>query len=111
MKNRKFTTYLYWGITAFLVISACILLVFVMIHMEKVKRLAGFLTEILMPVIYGGVLAYLLTPIYNRVAKGTERFLKKYVKQAKRARMLGKGTATAVSLLFCLQWSAACWRS
>ena len=98
MNNRKFTTYLYWGITAFLVISACILLVFTMIHMEKVRELAAFLTDILMPVIYGGVLAYLLTPIYNRVLKGTEKFLKKYMKTEKHARMLGRGTATAVSL-------------
>ena len=99
MKNRKFSTYLYWGITAFLVISACILLVFVMIHMEKVRRLAAFLTDILMPVIYGGVMAYLLTPIYNRVADGTEQFLKKRMKLEKRARVMGKSLATAVSLI------------
>ena len=98
MRNRKFSNYLYWGITAFLVISACILLVFVMIHMDRVRAGMGFLAEILMPVIYGAVLAYLLTPIYNRVSRGTEHILKRHIKSEKRARMAGKGAATAVSL-------------
>ena len=99
MKNQKFSTYIYWGITAFLVVAACVLLVFTMIHMDRVRQGTGFLIDILMPVIYGAVLAYLLTPIYNRVLKGTARFLRGYIKEEKRVRMAGKAAATVVSLV------------
>ncbi len=98
MKNQKFSTYIYWGITAFLVVASCILLVFTMIHMDKVKRWAGFLTGILMPVIYGAVLAYLLTPIYNRVSKKTEETLSKVMKEKKWSAMAGRASGTVVSL-------------
>ncbi len=98
MKNQKFSTYIYWGITAFLVVASCILLVFTMIHMDKVKQWTGFLTQILMPVIYGAVLAYLLTPIYNRVSRKTEDTLSRFFKEKKWPAMAGRTVATVVSL-------------
>lgn len=98
MKNQKFSTYIYWGITAFLVVASCILLVFTMIHMDKVKQWAGFLIGILMPVIYGAVLAYLLTPIYNRVSRRTRKLFSGFIKEEKWSAMAGRTAATIVSL-------------
>lgn len=98
MRNRRFSTYIYWGITALLVIGVCVLLVFAMIHMDKIKQGGKILTGILMPIIYGAVLAYLLAPLYNRTRKATERILEKFIHAKKTQSRAGKAVATVVSL-------------
>lgn len=65
MKFRWNKKYLYWGMTAFAVISASLLFYFIIFRMDiflgRIKNLAG----ILMPVICGAIIAYLLIPIVN----------------------------------------------
>lgn len=61
--------YLYWGVTAFLVICASMLFYFGIFQMEQL--IVGFKTiqNIMMPVIFGAIIAYLLTPIVNFLEK------------------------------------------
>lgn len=61
--------YLYWGITAFLVICSCIFFYYILFHGVRFK--AGFnqVISILSPIIYGFVIAYLLSPIVNILEK------------------------------------------
>lgn len=65
MKFRWDNRYLHWGVTAFLVIAACILFYYGIFHMGTL--VAGIKTffGIMAPIIYGIAIAYLLSSIVN----------------------------------------------
>lgn len=65
MKARMNNVCFRWGITAFLVIAAGILFYYLVFHISNIKENLSILTSILMPVVFGFVMAYLLTPILN----------------------------------------------
>ncbi len=68
--NFKFDKkYLYWGITAFLALVGAILFYYILFHRSNfMGGLDKFIT-IAMPIIDGFVLAYLFTPILNKIEK------------------------------------------
>lgn len=55
--------YLYWGITAFCVISLSIVFYYVLFHPTRFLQIFSSLSKTCAPIISGLVLAYLLTPI------------------------------------------------
>lgn len=65
MKSKLNNKYFRLGLTAFLVVAASICFYYLMFHSSNIK--AGFHTinNILMPVVFGLVTAYLLTPVLN----------------------------------------------
>ena len=65
MKYRWDIKYLYWGITAFIVLALAILFANSLNRIGYILDIIGSFFDILMPVIYGVVIAYLLTPIVN----------------------------------------------
>lgn len=69
MKFKFNKKYLYWGITAFLVIACSILFYYVLFHRSSFTGGIGRIIQISMPIIDGFVLAYLITPILNKVEK------------------------------------------
>ena len=99
MNRQKFYHYICWGVTAFLVIAASIAFCFVLLKFDTVKGLFSMLTDIMAPVIYGAVMAYLLTPIYNRCVEKSKTVFSKWVKNEKRGIALAKSLGTVVSLV------------
>lgn len=99
MKDDKYRKYIYWGVTAFLVISACIALVFLIVRIDRVKVACSLLTSILAPITYGAVLAYLLTPVYNRVRNLLAKWLKPAVAKEGTRLSLSKAGATIASIV------------
>ena len=69
MKFRWDKKYLYWGVTALAVICASMLLYFGIFHMDVLIRGFRILSNVMMPVIFGVVIAYLLTPVVNFLEK------------------------------------------
>lgn len=69
MKFRFEKKYVYWGVTAFLVIAASLIFYYLLFHMNNVR--AGFrtFTKTCMPIIDGLVLAYLMTPLVKHMEK------------------------------------------
>lgn len=65
MKLKMNNKYFRWGLTAFLVIAASIVFYYFMFHRSNIKSGIDMMTDILMPVMIGLVMAYLLTPILN----------------------------------------------
>lgn len=65
MKHKLDEKQITWGITAFLVIAATILLYFAIKELPSVRAFLSNVVGILMPFIYGLVIAYLLCPLYN----------------------------------------------
>ena len=67
MKFKFDKKYLYWGITAFLALAGAILFYYILFHRSNfMGGLDKFIT-IAMPIIDGFVLAYLFTPILNKI--------------------------------------------
>ena len=57
--------YIAWGITAFLVISASLGVYYLMFHGSRLLENVGRVIKILMPVMFGLVIAYLLSPVLD----------------------------------------------
>ena len=76
--------YLYWGITAFLVIAAAVLFYMLLQHLPDVKKGLDRIMTILAPFVWGLVIAYLLLPLTRQL----ERLLSS--KAMKNAHMKGK---------------------
>lgn len=92
MRDHRFRDYIYWGVTAVLVIISCILFATIFIKWDTVERGIGALNAILAPITFGAVLAYLMAPVYNRIQSAVE-------KGTKRGK-LAKVAATIGSLIF-----------
>ena len=57
--------YIGWGITAFLVITASLGVYYLMFHASRLFENIGRIFNILMPVMFGLIIAYLLTPVLD----------------------------------------------
>lgn len=98
MKEHKFREYIYMGVTAVLVIVSCIACVFIFLKWGSVKAGLRTLSGILAPITYGAILAYLMTPVYNRVVRWSSRVLGSHMKDKSRGDALSRAIGTLVSL-------------
>lgn len=102
MKLHLNNRYVRWGVTAFCVVAASILFYYLMFHGANIKEGLGRIFDILMPVIYGFVLAYVLTPVMNHVEY---RFIKPLfqkipMKTDKRRRSFTRGISVLITMFF-----------
>ena len=93
MKNPERKPYLWGMIAGFGAISLSVLFFFFLYRMQGVEEALATVTDILMPFIYGGVLAYLLRPMCNAYSGWFRQLFK-----GKRDR-LAEGLAIAASML------------
>ena len=102
-EHSKFRDYIKRGISAFLVILAGIVCFFIFLRFDSIAKAFGTIAEVLTPIIYGFVLAFLLNPIVKRVEKWVAPGLKKLFKQEERvnkmARSLGIFSALIVAIV------------
>ncbi len=105
MKFRWDNKYLYWGVTAFCVIAASLLFYFGIFRMGILLSGIGKFLDILMPIIYGAVIAYLLNPILKFYEKKLiypfleEKKIKLTRKKRKFVRYIGVFFALSIMLL------------
>ncbi|MCI8951195.1 MAG: AI-2E family transporter [Lachnospiraceae bacterium] len=98
-EGHKFKEYIYWGITAFCVIASSIAFGYLLLRIEQVKAFFVMVLTILMPVIYGAVLAYLLAPVYNWCVRKSDLWLKPWISNQEKRLGAGKFAGTVVSLI------------
>lgn len=98
MKNNKYRTYVYWGVTALAVLLLLVAAVFLVMRWSLVSALGAKIAKILAPVIYGAVFAYLLNPVYNGVRTTVIRMTEKVIVQEERRKKLGSFLGTIASL-------------
>ena len=55
------------GMTLFIVIISCIICYFAFLRFDAIAKVIGKIVDILKPIIYGLVIAYLLNPIMKKV--------------------------------------------
>ena len=102
MSNFKIDKkYIYWGITAFLVIAACIALYSIIYYLPGIRTAVRLLLKILSPFIMGAALAYLLTPVARVFQEKLFQPLgmKLFKADVTRARKLGRGMAIAIAVV------------
>ena len=96
MKKHELKPYIAWGLTAFLTTIASIAFFFLLFKIQDLTAFGRVISGILRPIIIGGALAYLLTPIYNWV----RRHVAKLLGGGKAAMRLGSGAGILASLIF-----------
>ena len=97
--KEKWKEQIKWGTMVFVVAAAVVAVIFVFVNFAKISGAIGTLLKILSPIIYGAVLAYLFSPIYNRLLDALKPKLKKYLPRGAAARNVAKGIATFISVL------------
>lgn len=112
-KFRWDKKYLYWGVTAFLVIVAAVLFYLILVSFPVIGKALGRLIDILSPFIWGLVISYLLCPLTNILERHIfEPLLIPRKKQLGEALVLkrknsAKGLSVLVSILTLLGLIAA----
>ncbi|MDY3918630.1 MAG: AI-2E family transporter [Candidatus Limivivens sp.] len=84
MKKKNRNPYFNLMIAVFGAIALSILFFFLLFRFDSIKKDFGRLVNILMPFIYGGVIAYLLKPICNFWEKKLRLFFRKFWKKGER---------------------------
>ena len=71
------------GITFFLVIAACVIFYFLLLRIEDISVGVSKVIDVLKPILYGMVIAYLLNPIVKQIDRWLIPQLKKKMSQEK----------------------------
>lgn len=107
--NRVDKKYLYWGITAFLVIIACIAFFWVIQRWSGFRDVVSNLNAILSPFVIGFVIAYLLTPLVKLLQSRLMDRLSAAIfkKSPQKAKAFSRGFSVFLALLLLLGFVAA----
>jgi len=88
-----------WGLTAFLVVLCCVLAFFAIYRFDVIQKFFAFSWNVLAPFVYGLIIAYLVSPIYNYTVRGTYSLLNRREQKLKHDMGISKGIGTVVSVL------------
>ncbi|MDO4788676.1 MAG: AI-2E family transporter [Johnsonella sp.] len=95
----KYGTYIYWGITALCVIAISIFVGFIFYHFGTIKQGITKIIDILNPILYGALLAFLTAPVYNASYKGLKKAYGKLMKEQKYIHALSGMSATLLCVI------------
>ncbi|MBO4693712.1 MAG: AI-2E family transporter [Clostridia bacterium] len=100
MDNRNFKReYLFKGITAFLVIAACVIFAFFVFKIDVIWGYLGKIITVLKPVIYGLVIAYLVNPMVRFFDKYISKIIMKKAKKPEKAARVSDIISSIVAIL------------
>ncbi len=103
MKKDFDKKYLYAGITAFCVLAAILICTFLFLNIDSVLAGIGRLNSALMPVYIGLAIAYLLSPLVNKVERNLFiPLFHRVIKKGKTVRTVSRMVSVAVVLLLAL---------
>ena len=102
MRINLGSKYIKWGLTAFVSASATILFFFMLFRIEDLTAGVDRLFNILMPFVYGLVVAYLLCPLYNFCTKNIYQRIHTKISQNK-ALSISRLMSTTITMIiaFC----------
>ncbi len=98
MKFHLSNRYVKWGTTIVVVFCTCLLFYYLLFHGANIKSLLDTAYSILMPICFGGIMAYLLAPTLNWIEKRILIPLSKYVKFVKEKKLRGIIRAISIAL-------------
>ena len=100
MKNKRYQPYLAAGVTAFLVISAALVVNFLLLRHDTVFAFIGSVCSILRPIFMGIVLAFLLLPVQRHIINFANACLPATVSGSPRGRKIINLVSIFLSLIF-----------
>lgn len=87
------------GMTYFLIVAASLIFYFALLRMTNLSRVFTMVYDVLKPIIYGLVLAYLLNPVVKKVDKYLLPELEKKIKKKERAKGISRGIGIFLGLV------------
>ena len=100
---KRDSAYFKWGLTVVCTVSAILLFYDTLFGSKVLQKIGGQLFMAVLPVLYGGFIAYLLAPMVNFFE---EQFFSDHVRKAREKGRLSSTGIRAVSLL--LTWAVIC---
>lgn len=100
MKDGSFRKYLYISLAGAMGIILCIVFFFVMFRFDQVMNHVRSVQNILMPFIYGAVIAYLLTPVCNFIETHLNGWAESKVKNKEKFRRFSAAAGIVASMFF-----------
>ncbi len=97
--------YFRWGLTAFLVIVACVIVAQVVIKLTAVFAILGRLLRAIAPILYGMGIAYLLDPIVSRIEVFLKPKLRPYMNRSAETVSRAIGVCVSLILVFLAAWA------
>ncbi|MCR5520657.1 MAG: AI-2E family transporter [Lachnospiraceae bacterium] len=94
-----FRKYWVWGVMAFLVLAAAIILIFLFVQKEDFSDVFDKLGSALAPVMVGGVMAYVMNPLMSFFDRKISHFLLKRVKKKRRALSVSRAVSLILTLI------------
>ncbi len=101
-ESSKLKEHISRGLTAFLVIVAGVLFFFAMYRFDDIANLLGKIIEVLAPIIYGLVIAFLLNPLVKRVEHLLQPLLEKAFRKEGQAQKAARCIGIFVALVLAL---------
>lgn len=92
--------YFYRGLTAFLVVAACVLFFFFIYRVESIWKYVGKIISVLRPVIFGLVIAYLVNPIVNFLKRHLKKLFSKCIKNTHTTQKVSDFLSVCLALVF-----------
>lgn len=99
MKNEQYHKYLYYGLTGFGAIALSVLFFFFIFKLNEVNKAFNNLISILLPFIYGAIIAYLLAPVCNTIQNKLIILLSNKIKSEERVLKLSNILSVILSVL------------
>lgn len=87
------------GMTYFLVVAASIIFYFALLRLTNLSDVFAKIFDVLKPVVYGFVIAYLFIPIVNRVDNLLVPVLGKKIKKTAKAKKISRAVGVFISLI------------
>lgn len=108
MKKKFESKYVYAGITAFCVLAAILICTFIFINMETVWGWIGKINSALMPIYIGLAIAYLLSPLVNKIERNLFiPLFRKVIKKRKAVRQVSRVVSVVIVLVLAIV--VLCW--
>ena len=106
-ERHRENIYFRWGLTAFIVIVACVIVAEIVINLSSIRDTLRVLIRVMAPVFYGLGIAYLLDPIVERLQLVLRPPMEKRMKKPGRAESLSRGLSVllAMVLLVLVVWA------
>ncbi len=98
MKIDKLEKHVYWGITAVVVVIVSFIFAFLFYRFGVIRDTIRKITNILMPIIYGCILTFLMSPVYDRIDTWTFAHLARVFPGHRFRRKVSRGLASLLSL-------------
>lgn len=92
--------YLAVGLTAFLVVTLCIVVFFFIYRYHGLREYGRIFMHILQPIIIGFIIAYLVNPIVKWEERHLMKWLQKYMRQEEKMKKTARGLSVAGALIF-----------